>query len=300
MQDRAISIAVASGKGGTGKTFVSTMLFSALSGQFNHQAELVDCDVEEPNDLLFFPGMEKITSVEISKEVPVIDLNQCTFCRKCVEYCEFNAIVVLPSAGFAQVNRDLCHSCGACMVACDDNAISETGEPIGMVNTFQNGNGARLTEGRLKIGSSMQTMLIRKLKTHLAEESLLRIYDAPPGTSCPVVETIAGADFVVLVAEPTPFGLHDLKLMIHLLKGIGQSHGVIINKAGTGDRQIYKYLEEEEIILLGEIPFSRAYAEAYARGELLTAGNNPINLQLSDISDKILARIKEIRNTIIT
>lgn len=296
MKDQIISIAVASGKGGTGKTFVSTMLFSELSKLYSEKVELVDCDVEEPNDAIFFSALEATMSSTISKHVPVIDPSACTYCRKCVEYCEFSAIVVLPSAGFAEVNKDLCHSCGACLVACTDNAISEIEEPIGTMKSFREEQGAKLTEGRLKIGSSMQTMLIRKLKTHLSENIHFRIYDAPPGTSCPVVETIADADYVVLVAEPTPFGLHDLKLMINLLNGIGKPHGVIINKAGTGDRRIYAYLEEQKTTILGEIPFDRRYAEAYAEGRLMNEEDSGISLIIQQITGNLREKIPKTMN----
>lgn len=299
MKDRPISIAVASGKGGTGKTFVSTMLFSVLAGQFSQQLELVDCDVEEPNDLLFFPGIEKISTAEISKRVPVIDPSRCTYCRRCAEYCEFNAIVVLPSIRFAEVNKDLCHSCGACIVACNDGAITETEEPIGAVHVFREEHGARIVEGRLKIGSTMQTMLIRKLKKQLAQGIMFRIFDAPPGTSCPVVETIADTDYVVLVAEPTPFGLHDLKLMVNLLNKIEKPFGVIINKAGTGDDQLQHFLEEQGITLLGEIPFSRKIAEAYAGGQLLTKTDSTISQQMIRLAATIRVRVLEIRDKVV-
>lgn len=296
MTDRTISIAVASGKGGTGKTLVATTLFAVLTERFSHHVELVDCDVEEPNALLFFPGMQKIASARACKRVPVINPVACTYCRKCVEYCAFNAIVVIPSAEFAKVNNDLCHACGACKVACSDNAITETDEWIGNINTFSENPHSRLTEGRLRIGSSMQTMLISKLKKHLAEGMQFRIYDAPPGTSCPVVETISDADYVVLVAEPTPFGLHDLKLMVNLLNETGKSHGVIINKAGTGDREIYDFLEEQHITLLGEIPFSRKIAEAYAGGSLPIRGHDAPDQQIVNIATTIRNKAVEIKN----
>lgn len=299
MKKRPISIAIASGKGGTGKTFVSTMLFSALSGKLGKQLELVDCDVEEPNDMLFFAEAEKISTTEITKSVPVIDPSLCTYCRKCVEYCEFHAIVVLPSIHFAEVNKDLCHACGACIVACNDNAITETEEPIGAVHAFRMANGAHLVEGRLKIGSSMQTMLIRKLKKHLADGIQLRIFDAPPGTSCPVTETIADADYVVLVAEPTPFGLHDLKLMVNLLKEIEKPYGVVINKAGSGDLRLLHFLEEQEITILGEIPFSRKIAEAYASGRLLTDTDNAITRQMARLAENIRHKLGEIRERVV-
>jgi len=293
MKDRPISIAVASGKGGTGKTFVSTMLFSVLTPKFRQQLELVDCDVEEPNDLLFFPGIEKISTTEISKSIPVIDPDRCTYCRRCAEYCEFNAIVVLPSISFAEVNKDLCHACGACIVACNDDAITETEEPIGAVHEYHEEHGARIVEGRLKIGSSMQTMLIRKLKKNLAQGILFRIFDAPPGTSCPVVETIADTDYVVLVAEPTPFGLHDLKLMVNLLNEIKKPFGVIINKAGSGDHRLKHFLEEQGITLLGEIPFSRKTAELYADGQLLTKTDTAISQQMIRLAATIRERVLE-------
>lgn len=296
MKDRTISIAVASGKGGTGKTFVATTLFAVLTERFSHRVELVDCDVEEPNDLLFFPAMQKSASAGAYKRVPVIDPSACTYCRKCVEYCAFNAIVVIPSAEFAQVNKELCHACGACQVACRDNAITETDEWIGNINTFSENPPSRLTEGRLRIGSSMQTMLINKLKKHLAEGMQFRVYDAPPGTSCPVVETISDANYVVLVAEPTPFGLHDLKLMINLLNETNKPHGVIINKAGTGDRKIYDFLEEKHITLLGEIPFSRKIAEAYAGGKLPIRDQGAIGQHIVNMAKAIRDKAVESQN----
>jgi MinD superfamily P-loop ATPase len=293
MSEQPISIAIASGKGGTGKTFVSTMLFSILAREFRQQLELVDCDVEEPNDLLFFPEAKRISTTEITKRVPVIDPLRCTFCRRCAEYCEFNAIVVLPSISFAEVNKDLCHSCGACTVACNDPAITETEEPIGAVHQFGAEHGARLVEGRLKIGSTMQTMLIRKLKKRLDQGVLFRILDAPPGTSCPVVETIADTQYVVLVAEPTPFGLHDLKLMVSLLNEIEKPFGVIINKAGSGDHQLNNFLDEQGIELLGEIPFSRKIAESYAGGQLLTKTDSALRQQMIGIATTIRERAME-------
>jgi len=197
----AYSIAVASGKGGTGKTTVAVSLFQLLFRELDGSVQLIDCDVEEPNDGLFFPEKQQAGHAVISKKLPVIDKEKCTYCRRCADYCEFNAIVVLPTAHFAEISADLCHSCGACLVACNDNAISEIPEPIGEVTRFTTGNGAMLVEGKLKIGSSMQTMLIRELKAGVSAATAVNIYDAPPGTSCPVVETIADADFVVLVTE---------------------------------------------------------------------------------------------------
>jgi MinD superfamily P-loop ATPase len=286
------SIAVASGKGGTGKTTVAVSLHNILSEHLNGKVQLIDCDVEEPNDLLFFNSPDLVESKTIYKSLPVIDTQNCTYCRKCVEYCEFNAIVVIPSAEFAEINAGLCHSCGACLVACSDNAISESEEAIGEVNRYSMTDGSGILEGKLKIGSTMQTMLIRALKRSVPPVSDLTIYDAPPGTSCPVVETIADTDFVVLVTEPTPFGLHDLRLMVSIVKEMGKPYGVVINKAGMGDDGIYTYLEEQGSTMLGEIPYSREFAKGYANGSILTAIPKPVRDQLERIASSILISMK--------
>ena len=298
------SIAVASGKGGTGKTTVSVSLYNLLSEQLDGNVQLIDCDVEEPNDILFFQSPELVNSNTIYKNLPVIDTEKCTYCRKCVEYCEFNAIVVIPTAEFAEINAGLCHSCGACLVACEDNAISETIDEIGEVNSYRVTNGSDMTnesdtmkgsgimEGKLKIGSTMQTMLIRALKKSVPPVSGLTIYDAPPGTSCPVVETIVDTDFVVLVTEPTPFGLHDLRLMVSIIKEIGKPYGVVINKAGLGNDEIYNYLEEQGSTILGEIPYNREFATGYAKGSILTAIPKPVRDQLERIAGTILKQMR--------
>ena len=261
-------IAVASGKGGTGKTTVATMLYRTINRERAKHALLVDCDVEEPNDVLFFPGSLLDTQAIIRQEIPIIDTASCTFCRKCAEYCEFNAIVVIPPAEFAEINSSLCHSCGACLVACPSDAIRVQNEPIGTITHYQDKGGKGILEGRLKIGSAMQTMAIRSLKKSIAADEKVVILDAPPGTSCPVVETISDANYIILVAEPTPFGLHDLKLMLKLVRELGVPFGVVINKANLGNREIFSHLEKEHVEILSEIPFSRSFASQYAWADL--------------------------------
>jgi MinD superfamily P-loop ATPase len=287
----AYSIAVASGKGGTGKTTVAVSLFQLLFRELDGSVQLIDCDVEEPNDGLFFPEKQQAGHAVISKKLPVIDKEKCTYCRRCADYCEFNAIVVLPTAHFAEISADLCHSCGACLVACNDNAISEIPEPIGEVTRFTTGNGAMLVEGKLKIGSSMQTMLIRELKAGVSAATAVNIYDAPPGTSCPVVETIADADFVVLVTEPTPFGLHDLKLTVAILREMNKPFGVVINKAGLGNREIYGYLKSVNAPILGEIPFSKAFAQQYSKGTILNDIPAEVREQMESITAEVMKYI---------
>ena len=279
----AYKIAIASGKGGTGKTTVAVNLFSFLQKKISKNVFLVDCDVEEPNDFLFFPKAKKINSCVINQQIPEINNDKCIYCRKCVEYCTYNAIVVIPGINFAEVNSSLCHSCGACSVACDYGAITEKPFPVGEVTKFDN----QLVEGKLKIGSTKQTYLIKQLKKRVSNNTDIIIYDAPPGTSCPVVETVTDADFVILVTEPTPFGLHDLKLTVALIRELGKPFGVVINKSGIGNIRVYNYLESENIEILGEIPFNQEYASNYALGKLLTDIPEEILLQYEYIVEKL-------------
>lgn len=283
----AYKIAVASGKGGTGKTTISVNLYHYIASQLTKNTILVDCDVEEPNDKIFFKDTELVDQEEINQLIPEIKTDQCTFCKKCQEYCEFNAITMIPSAGYAEVNSDLCHSCAACLVACQHNAIIEKHQAIGHVNHFNLPFGQGLMEGRLKVGSAMQTMLIGKLKEKIPDSTEIILLDAPPGTSCPVVETIIDADYIILVTEPTPFGLHDLKLMIELVKGLEKPFGIIINKAGLGNNDIYQLIQDENYELLGEIPFLLTYASHYANGNLL----ENISPKIEESYLKILNRI---------
>ncbi len=262
-------IAIASGKGGTGKTTVSLNLNHFLNKNYHKQTLLIDCDVEEPNDRLFYPDAKETNSEEIFQMVASIKTDTCTFCRDCVEYCEFNAITVIPPVNYAKIDPSLCHSCGACFVACQHNAIEEIPNKIGNYKQFVTKDGLQLAEGQLKIGSPMQTTLIKEIKKRVEKKAPFLIYDAPPGTSCPVVETISDADYIILVTEPTPFGLHDLKLTVDLVKEIEKPFGVIINKANLGFEKTHKYLKNEKITLLGEIPFSKDYASKYAQGKIL-------------------------------
>ncbi|MDB4334866.1 ATP-binding protein [bacterium] len=281
-------IAIVSGKGGTGKTTVAVNLFHELKINNSKKVGLVDCDVEEPNDRLFLPGLSEYRRKEMSQMIPQIDTDKCTFCKKCLDYCEFNAILMIPHVRMAEVNGGLCHSCGACSYICDQGAISEVPEIIGEVVSFGNDEGGDLVEGRLKIGSPMQTLLIHQLKKEVDTKYDFLIYDAPPGTSCPVVATLTGMDFVVLVTEPTPFGLYDLKLTVELVKDMGLPYGVVVNKAGLGNNEVYDFLEQDNIELLGEIPFDKSYAASYAQGELLGSGTSNIREEFVAITNKIL------------
>jgi MinD superfamily P-loop ATPase len=253
-------ISVASGKGGTGKTFVATNLALSLESH----VQLLDCDVEEPNAHLFIrPVIEEV--ITATTPVPEVDEGKCTLCRKCSEICQFKAIVVIGQ--IVLVFPELCHSCGGCVEVCPEGAISETGRELGVIERGQR-NGLEFVHGKLRVGEAMSPPLIRKVRSFTNLDKLT-IIDAPPGTSCPVIASTKGADFVLLVTEPTPFGLHDLKLMVEAIKILEIPHGLVINRSGIGDDQVKIYAEKENIPLLMEIPFDRGIAESYSRGELL-------------------------------
>lgn len=256
-------ISIASGKGGTGKTTVAANLAASLA----QPVTVLDCDVEEPNLHLFLHPAISDTEKVIAP-VPDIDMDKCTLCRKCMEICRFNAIAV---AGKTVVTfPELCHSCGGCTVICPEHAVTEKERVLGLVET---GTGPvpdmAFARGLLDIGQVMVPPVIRKVKTHRAKEPGITLIDAPPGTSCPVIAAMKDTDAVVLVTEPTPFGLNDLKLAVETVQLMGIPHGLIINRAGMGDDAVYTYAREENIPVLMEIPFDRNIAEAYSRGELI-------------------------------
>ncbi|MFP4383382.1 MAG: ATP-binding protein [Spirochaetia bacterium] len=254
-------LAVASGKGGTGKTTVSLNLARVLGPE----VVLADCDVEEPNCHLFLDGYPgKRSSVNI--RIPEVDEDRCTSCGECGAFCQFNAIVSVKTKPL--VFPELCHGCGGCTKVCPEGAVHETDREIGVVETIHTGD-ITLIQGRLNVGVAIAPPVVRAVKARLKKDGLT-VLDAPPGTGCTVSVTIAGADYVVLVTEPTPFGLNDLKLSVEMVRELGIPAGVVINRSGIGDGRMVRYLESEGIPLLGEIPDDRRVAEAYSRGKLMT------------------------------
>lgn len=254
-------IAVASGKGGTGKTTVSLNLFYTLQKYLDQKIQLVDCDVEEPNIHLFTKG--KVKSVtEVNIRIPVIDSDKCTYCGDCATACAYNSILFVKSISHIAVLEDLCHGCGVCIYVCNQSyVIVEKDKKLGEVNIYELSNGNVLVEGKIEIGSALAVPVIADTLKSM-DENALRIIDAPPGTSCPVMETIKDVDYTILVTEPTPFGLNDLKLMVETMRKLCGSFGVVINRAGLGDTAIYDYLREENIEVLARIPFNCDFVDA--------------------------------------
>jgi MinD superfamily P-loop ATPase len=253
-------ISVASGKGGTGKTTISTSLVAVLGSK----AQLLDCDVEEPNcHILAQPILE--TSETVTLPVPVVDRDKCSLCGRCGEVCRFSAIVVIGDQ--VLTFPEMCHGCGGCVLLCPEKAITEGPRELGVIETGWAGP-VEFVHGRLRVGEAMSPPLIRAVKEKI-NRSKIAVLDAPPGTSCPVINTVKGSDFILLVTEPTPFGLHDLRIAVDAVSGMGIPLGVLLNRSDLGDDEVPKFCVAKGIPLLAEIPHDRDIAEGYARGELL-------------------------------
>jgi MinD superfamily P-loop ATPase len=256
----SVIISIASGKGGTGKTSVAV----ALAISLKEPVQFLDCDVEAPNGHIFMkPRWENKET--IYAQIPVVDETKCTFCRACSQLCRFKAILVLGEAILAF--PEMCHACGGCFLVCRPKALNPGKKELGQIEEGWSG-AIRFVHGRLRVGEPMSPPLIREVKKRIKKDALA-ILDAPPGTSCPVVQTVKGSDYTILVTEPTPFGLYDLKLAVESLGNLRIPFGVILNRADSGDQKVQAYLESQGIPLLMEIPFDRKIAEGYARGESL-------------------------------
>jgi MinD superfamily P-loop ATPase len=302
-----VRITVASGKGGTGKTTIATGLALSLAA---HQAErgeqgqgggpdgsaqlfFLDCDVEAPNAHLFLnPSLEG--REEVSILIPQVDEAQCTYCGRCAEVCPWHAIAVIGQK--VLVFPQLCHGCGSCTLACPEGAISELPDPIGVIESGRAGDGITFARGVLNVGEPMAVPIIRQLKKWLpAGSDQTLIIDASPGTTCPVVEAMREADFVLLVTEPTPFGLHDLRLAVQVARELNLPAGVVINRDGVGDSGVDDYCRQEDLPVLMRIPLDPAIAEGIARGRPLIDIRPEYAPRFRDLYAQIAAIVRENR-----
>lgn len=303
-------IVVASGKGGTGKTTVATSL--ALVAARQASVRFMDCDVEAPNAGLFLDPVFEARK-EVGILIPQVDEDACTYCGKCAEVCQFHAIAVVGKKTL--VFPELCHGCGSCTLVCPEGAISEHLDVLGMLESGPAARGIDFARGVMNVGEPMAVPIIRQLKKwesnatlslrgtkqsppmkeiasgkNTPRNDIIEIRDAPPGASCPVVETIRGADFALLVTEPTPFGLHDLKQVAEITRELGIPAGVIVNRDGIGDNAVEKYCEESGLPILMRIPMERRIAEAIASGKLLLEAAPEYRPDFQDLLETITTR----------
>jgi len=278
-------ISVASGKGGTGKTTIATNMAAVLARR-GFDVTYLDADVEEPNGKIFLKP-DHLKQFDVSVPVPRVDFNKCTFCGACSTACEFHAIAVFGKT--VVVFDSLCHSCGGCSDICPENAITEISRNIGFINQGI-GLGVKFYEGRLNVGEAVSPPVTKTLRK-ISEKSPITIIDAPPGTSCPVIEAINNTDFVVLVTEPTPFGLNDLKLAVAMVRELQLPVGVVLNRCDIGDNLTEDYCNKEKIDILLKMPYNRKLAESYSHGDMIFNLDPAYDQMLFELYNNITGRI---------
>lgn len=258
-----MNIAVASGKGGTGKTTIAANLAVALAGR-DVETVYADCDVEEPNGHIFLkPQMQ--SSEPVILPYPVIDEDICIGCGKCAEICQYKACIMIVEK--PMVLPDMCHACGGCLYVCPVGAVSEKGRKIGVIESGER-DGLQFFHGKIDVGQVLSPPVIREVKRSLPERDVV-IIDCPPGTSCPVITAMTGVDYVLLVTEPTPFGLNDLKLAVDAVREMGIPSGVVLNRSDIGTNETITFCRNKGVAILGEIPYDERIAKVYSRGELI-------------------------------
>ena len=281
-----MKIAIASGKGGTGKTTIATNLACSIA-RTGKTVQYLDCDVEEPNGHIFLkPDIEETQNITIG--VPEVDTEKCNGCGKCGQLCQYSAIICLKDK--AMVFDQLCHSCGGCMLVCPTGAVTEKQKEIGFAD-FGTANGVKFGQGRLKIGDIHTPQLIKRVKKNSLDEGVV-IIDVPPGTSCPVIEAVKGVDFVLLVTEPTPFGLNDLKLAVSMVRELKLPFAVVINQSDLGNDQVRQYCDGENIQIILEIPNDRRIAEAYSVGKMIVDVLPEYKKDFTDLYESVSQRLK--------
>ncbi|RJP22144.1 MAG: (4Fe-4S)-binding protein [Candidatus Abyssobacteria bacterium SURF_5] len=283
MEKKGVRVAVASGKGGTGKTTIATNLAACLAQQWL-PVFYVDCDVEEPNGHIFLlPEITKTHAVGVP--VPEVHEELCSGCGLCGKTCQFSAIIVIDKQ--VLTFPELCHGCGGCALVCPEKAIEEKQREVGQIRMGISGSLGFL-DGKMRVGEAMSAPLIRAVKENIPVKSIA-IIDAPPGTSCPVIEAVKDTDFVLLVTEPTPFGLNDLVLAVEMVREIGLPLGVIINQSDIGTDETLKYCEAEQIAVLLQLPHDRQIAQAYSQGHLAVQALPWFRGRMAEIANYILS-----------
>lgn len=253
-----MKVSIASGKGGTGKTTVAVNLALSIG-----RAQVLDCDVEDPDAAIFLhPEVSSVAPVSV--QVPRVLPHKCTFCRACAEFCEYNAIAVLPELWL--LTPELCKDCGGCYLVCPEEALVPESRPIGVIERGTVSLSVELVTGRMKPGESMPTPLIRRVKAE-ARPDVPVIVDCAPGSACPMTNAVNGTDYCLMVTEPTPFGLHDLEQATEVVRLLDIPTGVVINRADLGEAAVKEFCQQHNIPVLLEIPYDASLAEAYARGE---------------------------------
>lgn len=274
-------VAVASGKGGTGKTTVA----ASLAWVWDRPVTAVDLDVEEPNLHLFLKpeisGHETATM-----EVPVADESKCTYCRACADLCQFKAISVLGGSVLLTF-PEMCHGCGGCIAVCPEKALSPGSRELGEVAWGTAAGRIGFFMGRLRVGEAMSPPLMRAVMAKLGEDRKAAandiLIDAPPGTSCPAINAVLPSDLILLVTEPTPFGFHDFRLAHEAFSPLQKPMGVVVNRAGLGDRSVHDYCRSNHLPILSEIPYDRRMAEAYSKGQVLAEALPDIRRVMRDL-----------------
>ena len=286
-----MKITIASGKGGTGKTTLSTNL-TALLAEKNNNVVLADLDVEEPNSGLFIKG-ELQHSQKMYKMIPKWNKDNCILCRYCQSVCKFNAVIMMIDEVI--VFDKLCHSCYACSELCPQNALPMKRQKMGELNRFKFEE-LNFVEGKLDIGQEQAVPLIAQILLYIDKnfsENFLKIYDAPPGTSCPVIEATKHSDLIILVTEPTPFGLHDLKLSVETMRKLEKEFVVVINRYGIGNKKVEEYCLEESIPVIAKIPNSKKAARSYSHGNLIYRFIPEIKKEIKKVANFVKSKLEQ-------
>ena len=278
-----MKIAVLSGKGGTGKTLVSVNLTAVAP-----QSVYIDCDVEEPNGHLFFKPQD-VAVKKITVKIPVVDESKCNGCRVCVDFCKFNALAYI--GGRLKVFESICHSCGGCVLFCPQNALTEKDKVIGEIQSGVSENVSVLT-GVLNTGEASGIPIIKQLLDAPEREAEITLIDCPPGSACIVMESIKDADYCILVAEPTLFGVHNFSMVYELVKLFDKRFGAVLNKCLPGDNPAEKFCMENDIRILARIPFDTEIGTLNSNAHILVREQPKYRQQFSDLLQHVMKEVR--------